>query len=65
MRLVRQVTTLLNSIDEVQAQPQHTEADLAALREALTMQGEAVKAIKAVRALCVCTPTNLMASTKS
>ena len=55
MRLVWQVTTLLNSVDEVLAQPQHSEADLTALREALTAQGEAVKAIKAVRALSVCT----------
>ena len=46
-----QVTTLLNSIDEVQAQPQRTEADLTALREQLTAQGETVKLAKAVSSL--------------
>ena len=45
----RQVTTLMSSIDEVQKQPQLTEADLAALREKSAAQGEAVKAAKAVR----------------
>ena len=39
----------MNSIDEVQKLPQRTEADLAALREGVTAQGEAVKAAKAVR----------------
>ena len=42
------MTTLLNGIDEVQQQPQHSEADLAALREQVAAQGETVKAAKAV-----------------
>lgn len=51
VHLMLQVTTLLNSIDEVQAQPQRTEADLTALREKLTAQGETVKSAKAVSSL--------------
>lgn len=44
-----QVTTLLNSVDEVQRQPQRTEADLQLLREQAAEQGLTVKAAKAVR----------------